>query len=825
MKTKVLSSLKYALFVFVWMMACGNVFSQNFSWAQKLGDEFADNIYAMQTDAEGSVYVMGSFRGTVDFDPGPATHTLQSPDHISIFVGKYSGTGSLYWVQMFLGSKHGIALGQGCGIAVDKDKNVYTTGSYKGTLDLVPGSGTHIISSGLGANAFVCKLAPDGHFEWVKEFVSDSISAVQPTGIAVDGNRNIYTTGSFIGLVDFDPGDSVYQYNAAKPQDAFVSKLDADGNFLWAKRFGGPTPQSYDDVQSYALALDADGAVYTTGSFQFEVDFDPGPGQHILLGMDPVDSMAMPGDVFISKLDADGNLEWVKQMGSIYDTDRGRSIAVDAQKNVYTVGDFTTGADLDPGPGTFTFPAFEEGKARTYIHKLDGSGNFVWARYLNDDRSTQASLHKPDIALDGDGDLYVGSSFAGTVEFDVAPASTQLTAVGPSPRRSAFVGKWNAAGGLVWVKGYGGPAGITHSMTVAVDAGKNVYAAGAFTETTDFNPDAGTWNLTSGGSSDAFLLKLSPCAPTHVQQDVTLCKASYQWPLNGQVYAASGEYWSVGESSTGCDSVVVMQLALEPASGTVSKQVCSASYVWPLNGVAYTASGVYRDTLSAGACDSVVTLQLVLNPLVYTEYVEACHSYTWPVNGQTYTQIGMYTDTLSLGNGCDSVRTLMLLINTGVPGNHITEIGDGPLVTAEYSNAYYEWLDCDNGFMTVWVGTGAFYFQPSHGGSYAVAISKGGCVDTSDCYLFESDLGMAEAETAAFKIFPNPVQDKFQITSTGAAQPERVEVTDLNGRTVYSIQTTGSDITVSAAELKAGVYFVKVVSGMSQHIYKIIKMN
>ena len=161
---------------------------------------------------------------------------------------------------------------------------------------------------------------------------------------AVDASGNVFTTGHFVGTADFDPGPGTLSFTSAGSSDIFVSKLDALGNFVWAKQLGGIT-----NDQGFALAVDPSGNVLTTGSFSGTVDFDPGSGTFNLTAIGL-------SDIFVSKLDDQGNFVWAKQMGgnpipSTYD--EGRSIAVDPSGNVFTTGIFYAVGDFDPGPGTF----------------------------------------------------------------------------------------------------------------------------------------------------------------------------------------------------------------------------------------------------------------------------------------------------------------------------------------------------------------------------------------------------------------------------------------------------------------------------------------
>lgn len=88
--------------------------------------------------------------------------------------------------------------------------------------------------------------------------------------IKVDVSGDVYTMGSFNSTVDFDPGAGVFNLTSAGSSDSFISKLDTDGNFVWAKQLG-----STGNDEGQALALDVSGNVYSTGRFYETVDFDP----------------------------------------------------------------------------------------------------------------------------------------------------------------------------------------------------------------------------------------------------------------------------------------------------------------------------------------------------------------------------------------------------------------------------------------------------------------------------------------------------------------------------------------------------------------------
>ena len=120
-------------------------------------------------------------------------------------------------------------------IAVDAAGNTYATGSFEGTVDFDPGPGITNLVSGTSNATFISKLDASGNLVWAKQFEVTGFSSAQ--AIVLDNDGNIYTTGKFTGLIDFDPGPGVFNSSASSNDKIFVTKLNAAGNFVWAKYY------------------------------------------------------------------------------------------------------------------------------------------------------------------------------------------------------------------------------------------------------------------------------------------------------------------------------------------------------------------------------------------------------------------------------------------------------------------------------------------------------------------------------------------------------------------------------------------------------------
>src|SRR6185436_10611216 len=204
-------------------------------------------------------------------------------------------------------------------------------------------------------------------------------------------------------------------------------------------------------------------------------------------------------------LDASGNFVWAKQLGGTVG-DWAVGIAVDASANVYTTGFFYGTLDFDPGPGTFNLTASNHD---VFISKLDASGNFVWGKQLGG----PGICISESIALDGSGNVYTTGRLSGVIDFDPGAGTYNLQTAPVNTETDVFISKLNSSGNFVWAKQLSGTYDLTAEIgiAIAIDGNSDVYTAGCFYETVDFDPDAGTSYLTSYGYPDMFIHKMSQC--------------------------------------------------------------------------------------------------------------------------------------------------------------------------------------------------------------------------------------------------------------------------------------------------------------------------
>ncbi|MFC2110817.1 SBBP repeat-containing protein [Bacteroidota bacterium] len=308
----------------------------DFVWAKSVGATSRERGYSIALDNNGNIYTCGRFVDSVDFDPGAAISTLVSAEGEDVFIIKLNSSGSFIWAKSFAGTLQDV----GNFITTDVSGNVYVSGEFEGTTDFDPGATTYNLTSNGYYDVFIAKLNGAGDFVWAKSFGGVDRDGINMT--TIDNSGNVYTTGKFQNSVDFDPGTAIHNLTSNGDFDIFIQKLDASGNFLWAKSIGGTL---YDQGES--ITTDNLGNSYVTGYYQQTVDFDPGTQSF------PLTSNGAE-DIFILKLDNIGDFSWAKSIGGPM-SDNAYSIFSDASNNLYLTGYYQSTVDFDVSSSIFNF--------------------------------------------------------------------------------------------------------------------------------------------------------------------------------------------------------------------------------------------------------------------------------------------------------------------------------------------------------------------------------------------------------------------------------------------------------------------------------------
>ena len=302
-----------------------------------------------------------------------------------------------------------------------------------------------------------------------------------------------------------------------------------------------------------------------------------------------------------------------------------------------------------------------------------------------------------------------------------------------------------------------------------------------------------------------------PTSSTVIESECT----SFTWAQNGMTYTTSGIYTNTIPNAAGCDSVVTLNLTIvQPTTSNVSATACT-SYTWAQNGVTYTTSGAYNDTIpNMAGCDSIITLNLTINqPTSASVSATACTSYTWAQNGTTYTASGAYNDTITNAAGCDSVVTLNLTIAPFVA----TATDNGNATATASTGTTYQWINCTTNSPIA--GATAQTFVATANGTYAAIVSNGTCSDTTNCVTI-ANVGIKESMISTISVHPNPTHDIVIVTMDAVSAT--VEVMDVQGKLIQTTQIKSGD-QIDLSTYERGVYTLRIKTDLGSSIERIVK--
>lgn len=379
--------------------------------------------------------------------------------------------------------------------ATDSEGNIFATGLYAGLLEV----GTTVNSINNSVDAYITKHAADGTPIWVKSLGGTQTDV--SVDVDVDESGNIYLTGYFQGAgsasFDADPGPGTYYLSQIAPilsRDAFIVKLDNDGNFIWAKQISNPAGGAMNE-DTQAIKVDSEGNVFVVGNFIY-ADFDPSPTEeHIILTQDGENR----NDGFLLKLNSEGEFQWVKVFEAT-DTSSVESIEFDADGNILLGGIFRETIDLDPSTGTDTYTSL--GNYDGFVTKLDSEGNYIWGKVYGG-----TGLESVYRLLNQNGTIYVGGGFGATVDFDPGTGEANLTAGGIT---DGYVLALNSSGGYINAFSLGGTSTEIQKVSdITSYNGNELLVTGSFAGTTDFNASSTEEvTSTSAGKLDTYILNV-----------------------------------------------------------------------------------------------------------------------------------------------------------------------------------------------------------------------------------------------------------------------------------------------------------------------------
>ncbi len=282
----------------------------DFIWARTWGSEpydqyrFVNEVRGIAIDSSDAVYCTGHYEGIVDFDPGPETDIQTVPGFppepdADAYLSKFTSDGEHQWVRTWGGSR----IDEGYGVAIDSNDNISANGFFHETVDFDPGPGEFELTAESTYGAFgpyLSRFNTDGDFIWALTWSAAPYWYDRGLSIGLDAWDNIFLTGMFYSMSDFDPGPGIEERTSGSGRDYYLSKFNADGEFLWVGTWGGT-----ESVRNgHGVAVDSLGYASVVGGYFESADFDPGPGEDWHYGS-VIQNPQL--DAFLTRFPPDGN--------------------------------------------------------------------------------------------------------------------------------------------------------------------------------------------------------------------------------------------------------------------------------------------------------------------------------------------------------------------------------------------------------------------------------------------------------------------------------------------------------------------------------------
>ena len=351
-------------------------------------------------------------------------------------------------------------------VAVDqKTSDIVAVGSFRSSIDF----GTGTMASTGGDDGFIAKFDALGQVKWAKRF-GDATSQ-SAMSVAIGNGGMIYVGGTMSGSVDF--GDGIIKTSAGS-SDAFLVKLDPDGNVVWSRVYGDTASQNLQQVR-----VTGTGQIVISGEAAGTINFGQAPR-----------TSTGSYDVFVATID-DAGFEVASAMLGGMNSENFGGMAVNALGEVVVTGTFSGSIKYGFQPDLVG-----AGLNDVFVVRYSPSLSPLWGKAFGDAESQNGIA----VALSDAGDTWTAGDARGSIDLGGGPLSAQAGA------QSLYFARLDGNGDHVWSKIWSGPQSIAFGARLAIDAkASEIILAGWFSDTVDF----GAGSFVSKGAVDAFVTRFN----------------------------------------------------------------------------------------------------------------------------------------------------------------------------------------------------------------------------------------------------------------------------------------------------------------------------
>lgn len=783
-------------FILFLILIIGNSLnSQDWLWAKSVYGPNNDEIRAVETDINGNIYIGGRFKDTLFFTD--TVYYVALSNYYDGFIAKYDSSGNFIWAETFGGNHNDYV----SAIDIDDSSNIYLACYARSSNTVSYGSFSY---TGTGNDkTFILKTNSQGVLIWGK-LVTHGISNAFPTSIRANAGI-LALTGTYAYLDLIIESDTLSHKGG---NDVFLAVYSSStSNLLWTRSM---TAQ----FQNYSryIAIDDSANIYSSGIFH----------STMVIG-DSIDTLFNPlgYETFLIKHSANGVYQWAKRYRGSGDTELD-AMEISPAGNIYIAGYIGYGTH-QLNDSNFTTSSGNN----FYIQKITTAGNSIWTNIY-----AGGSLGRiGGMATDQFDNVFISGYLGSNYVFDTISLSG-----GGSSNYKKFIVKISNNGSVLHGRTGGNYVSNYSLDNLAYSNDGNVYMVGYFASTSGQIAVFDNDSLISYDGRDGFIVKYgslasTPCNLTasfsetqnsYCQGDTavfinnSINATNFQWFLNGNPVSISNNFEIILSQSdtseimliannTICTDTAKIDIYSNPTYiDTVNESICQGDTIWIAQQPYFNQAIHIIKLNSINSCDSTVILDLNVEA-VYQQmfYDTICNGDTFFLYGDSIaiTQSGIYHENLLTINGCDSINTHNLWVDTLISDFSLQS--DTAIANLGYLN--YQWLNCDSSFRAI-SGANSNVFIPQHSGNYAVEISNGICIDTSACKQIIINNLNSISKSENIQIYPNPANDFLNIEVN--SENYNLKIYSINSKLLFNKNFSSKQSEINIENLERGVYFL-----------------
>lgn len=668
-------------------------------------------------------------------------------------------------------------------ITTDASGNVYVTGKFAGdTIDLDPGPGEQIAISKGGEDIFLSKFNPAGQLLWARTIGGPTDD--ESRSVVVDGDDNVWITGTFTSTVDFNPGAGVTNLSSQGARDIFLAKYSSAGNLQWAGAMGGAS----DDVANKMAVNPLTGDIWICGGFESTADFDPSATDFLLTSNGGK-------DIFYARYNTSGALIGARRLqgGS---NDQATGIIFDKGGNMLLCGVFVGNINFNP-TGTAYNLTSNNSSNDAFLAKYDQTATLVWAKAIGGKTQNDYAIN---VEVDTNSNIMVCGYYSDSCSFNAGVGLANKVAIGVV---DAYVSFYTPSGGFHGIVAYGSPNEYAVARDIAVAMDGYVYVTGYSSGDFDPDNDVNTNNTINVTGKNAYLSKYDVYGNFIWAQNISYGAGSAtgfctHYSLQGGIYVG-GELNGAGDFDP---SVLNRGLTSYPNSS-------DAFFAKYFNCLIPGQFFYETDTICQGETASIsagANFGYIVSWYADAQLTQFLAQYNYTTPALQASTVYYLMDSVC---GIKKATPITVLVNQ-LPSSIVNV--DGNNLVSDAAGVTYEWRTCPNEVPIP--GETSASFAPALSGSYTVYVvdTVTGCVNNSSCVNYTVS-GLTDLESAGIKVYPNPATNvlNIELTDDNYNGVLELKVATVTGQIVMEEQYTFQPVYgINVSELPAGFYTLTV---------------